>query len=347
MLAGTDLVVANPRRDEIISAIGETARQQIIWEFENLKSAKVVLFWFPNAETIITFLELGKELARKSRIVVGVDPDYNRRFDIETQVHLELPRAVIYTTLDETIRAAAELCGEDIVDMHDRIIVQLTDLAQGNETYAAFNKRIVNTKMPVIGVRVPDLRRLARRLAPDMGVADISKLLTARNESFDYVLLCGLLITHARFDDQMAIDLTRQYLPCVDSWAHIDVFVEKQRRFASEIWWDFALECLQSEAEFTVRYGVISLMTNFLDEAHIDQVFAALRRIKHDGYYVKMALAWLYATTAVHFFDLTLAELEDEHIDAWTRNKSYQKMRESRRFTPEEQEIILKNKQVI
>lgn len=112
MLVDTGLVVANPRRDEIISAIGETARQQIIWEFENLKSAKVVLFWFPNAETIITFLELGKELARESNIVVGVDPDYNRRFDIETQVHLELPRAVIYTTLDETVRAAAELCQE-------------------------------------------------------------------------------------------------------------------------------------------------------------------------------------------------------------------------------------------
>ena len=234
-----------------------------------------------------------------------------------------------------------------IVDMHDRIIVQLTDLAQGNETYAAFNQRIVNTKMPVIGVRVPDLRRLARRLAPDMGVADISKLLTARNESFDYVLLCGLLITHARLDDQTAIDLTKQYLPHVDSWAHIDIFVEKKRRFAGEAWWDFALECLQSEAEFTVRYGVISLMTNFLDEAHIDQVFAALRNVKHDGYYVKMALAWLYATSAVNFFELTLAELENEHIDAWTRNKSYQKMRESRRFTPEEQEIILKNKQAI
>lgn len=114
MLAGTDLIVANPRRDEIISAVGDTARQQIIWEFENLKSAKVVLFWFPSAETIITFLELGKELARKSRIFVGVDPDYNRRFDIETQVHLELPSAVIYTTLDETVRAAAELCGEEL-----------------------------------------------------------------------------------------------------------------------------------------------------------------------------------------------------------------------------------------
>ena len=231
--------------------------------------------------------------------------------------------------------------------MHDRIIVQLTDLAQGNETYAVFNKRIVNTKMPVVGVRVPDLRRLARELAPNMSAVDISKLLTARNESFDYVLLCGLLITHARLDDQTAVNLTKQYLPRVDSWAHIDTFVEKKRRFAGDIWWDFALECLRSEAEFTVRYGIVSLMTNFLDETRIDQVFAALRNVRHDGYYVKMGLAWLYTTTAVNFFELTLAELENGHIDAWTRNKAYQKMRESRRFTSEQQEIILKNKQAI
>lgn len=228
--------------------------------------------------------------------------------------------------------------------MNDDILDRLTDLAQRNESYAAFNQRIVNTKMPVIGVRVPDLRRLARELAPNMSAADISELLTAQNESFDYVLLCGLLITHTQLDNQTAIDLTKQYLPLVDSWAHIDVFVEKKRRFAGEVWWDFALECLQNEDEFTVRYGVISLMTNFLDEAHIDQVFAVLRNVRHDGYYVKMALAWLYATTAVHFFDLTLAELENEHIDTWTRNKAYQKMRESQRFTPEEQAVILKKK---
>lgn len=229
-------------------------------------------------------------------------------------------------------------------NMHDDIVMKLAELAEGNETYAAFNKRIVNTKMPVIGVRVPDLRRLARELAPDVNAADISELLAEKNQSFDYVLLCGLLITHARLDDQTAIDLTKQYLPHVDSWAHIDVFVEKKRRFAGEPWRNFALECLQSEAEFTVRYGVVSLMTNFLDESYVDQVFAALRNITHDGYYVKMALAWLYATAAVQFFELTLAELENGHIDTWTRNKAYQKMRESRRFTPEQQDVIAEYK---
>ena len=228
--------------------------------------------------------------------------------------------------------------------MYDRIKAQLIDLAQGNESYTAFNRRIVNTKMPVIGVRVPDLRRLAKELAGEMSAADISRLLAAPSNLYEYVLLCGLLINRAKISDEEAIRLTRQYLPCVDSWAHIDVFVEKKRRFAGEVWWDFALECLQNEDELTVRYGVISLMTNFLDEAHIDQVFAVLRNVKHDGYYVKMALAWLYATAAVHFFELTLAELENGHIDAWTRNKAYQKMRESRRFTPEQQAVISKKK---
>ncbi len=228
--------------------------------------------------------------------------------------------------------------------MHNQIIAQLNALSQGNESYAAFNQRIVNTKMPVIGVRVPDLRRLARELAGNMSAADISRLLATPSNLYECVLLCGLLINRAKISDEEAISLTRQYLPRVDSWAHIDIFVEKKRRFAGEVWWNFALECLQSEAEFTVRYGVISLMTNFLDEAHIDQVFAALRNVKHDGYYVKMALAWLYATAAVHFFELTLAELENEHIDAWTRNKAYQKMRESRRFTPEQQAVISKKK---
>ncbi len=224
------------------------------------------------------------------------------------------------------------------------IVAQLTNLAKDNNQYATFNKRIVNTKMDVIGVRVPDLRRLAGELAGDMSAADTSRLLATPSNLYEYVLLCGLLITRAKISDEEAIKLTRQYLPRVDSWAHIDTFVEKKRRFAGDIWWEFALECLQSSEEFTVRYGVISLMANFLDESHIDQVFAALRRIKHDGYYVKMALAWLYATAAVHLFELTLAELENEHIDAWTRNKAYQKMRESRRFTPEQQAVISKKR---
>lgn len=217
---------------------------------------------------------------------------------------------------------------------------RLAALAEGNDEYAAFNARIVNSQLPVLGVRVPDMRKLAKQLAKEMTADEVAKLLNVKPPSFEYVFVCGLLITHVKMSDERAIALTKQWLPLTDSWAHIDCFVESNPRFRAQTWWNFALECLGSNAEFTVRYGVISLMSNFLDDQHVDETFKRLRAVKHDGYYVKMALAWTYATAAVQYFDRTLAELEKPGIDPWMRAKSYQKMRESRRFSDEQQAII-------
>ncbi len=224
--------------------------------------------------------------------------------------------------------------------MQIEIIANLTALSQDNDEYAAFNKRIVNTNMPVLGVRVPDLRKLAKRLAKELTADDVAALLKIKQPTFDYILLCGLLITHVKMSDERAIELIKQWLPLTDSWAHIDCVADTNPRFTSQMWWDFATECLRSDAEFTVRYGVILLMCNFLDDRHIDKVFELLAGVKHDGYYVKMALAWTYATAAVKYFERTLAELEKPSIDPWTRAKTYQKMRESRRFNGEQQAII-------
>lgn len=228
-----------------------------------------------------------------------------------------------------------------------RINSELKKLSHGSEEYIKFHKRIVNTKLPVLGVRVPDLRKLAKALAKTISPDDIAKLLEESQPSYDFILLCGLLITHTKMSDEQAITLTKQCLPLTDSWAHIDTFVETKARFKTQIWLDFALECLKSKTELTVRYGVVSLMCNFLDEAHINLVFKRLRNVKHDAYYVKMALAWTYATAAVNFFDQTLAELESPKIDPWTRTKAYQKMRESRRFSKEQQGIIKQKRQTL
>ena len=222
----------------------------------------------------------------------------------------------------------------------DRINSRLAALAEGNDEYAAFNARIVNSQLPVLGVRVPDMRKLAKQLAKEMTADDVATLLKIKPPSFEYVFVCGLLITHVKMSDEQAIVLAKQWLLLADSWAHIDCFVESKPRFRAQTWSDFAVECLKSDAEFTVRYGVISLMSNFLDDQHIDETFKQLRAVKHDGYYVKMALAWTYATAAVTYFDRTLAELEKPGIDPWTRAKAYQKMRESRRFNDEQQAII-------
>ncbi|PID33115.1 hypothetical protein CR969_02460 [Candidatus Saccharibacteria bacterium] len=220
--------------------------------------------------------------------------------------------------------------------------ISLHQLARGNEEYAAFNKRIVNTSKQVIGVRVPDLRRLARQLAKTMAGADDFKRFLGEVDwrVFDEAMLAGLVLNAIKLSSEEHIALAQKYLTEADSWAEIDIFAEKKARFATAEYWQFAIKAIQDDREFVTRYGVIAMMSNFLDDAHIDQVFRHLRQLKDDAYYVKMACAWLYATAAIDYYELTLAELERPEIDPWTRRKAYQKMLESRRLTDEQKTEI-------
>lgn len=216
---------------------------------------------------------------------------------------------------------------------------ELATAAIGNEEYAAFNKRIANTRLQVLGVRAPDLRRIAKAHAQGITAAELLRLIGAIDHRvFDEVLLIGLMIGYGKFSDEDRRDLTESFLPLCDSWAHIDMFVVRHKRYAVPFWWDYATGKLTADGEYVVRYGVILLMENFLTADYIDRVFDALRTVRSDEYYVKMAMAWLYAEAAVTFYEQTLREVQLQ--SQWVRNKALQKMTESRRFTPEQKDEI-------
>ena len=82
-----------------------------------------------------------------------------------------------------------------------------------------------------------------------------------------------------------------------------------------------------------MRYGIVACMANFLTDEKIAQVFAELRMLKSNAYYVRMAAAWLYATAAVRYYEITMHELQNTTIDPLTRRKAYQKMLESRQMS--------------
>lgn len=236
----------------------------------------------------------------------------------------------------------------------------LRQLAVGDEKYAAFQRRIVNTNKRVYGVRTPALRHLAKQLArygigaaggdgnnetPPLNATAIRIFLRELDETvYEQVLLGGLLIDYTKMNDETMIDLICCYLPLVDSWAEIDTFVERRARFRANAWWNFACENLHQNGEFFVRYGVVMLMRNFLTPDNMNCVFTELRAISYDGYYAKIAMAWLYAEAALVSFDQTMNELRNTRIDVWIKKKALQKMKESRRFTPEQQAIIAKER---
>lgn len=206
------------------------------------------------------------------------------------------------------------------------IDTKLRQFAAGNDEYAAFNQRIVNTQQQVYGVRVLDLRKLAKQLvkqgiSPEsapMNAIEVRAYLQSLDQNalvFEQVLLGGLLINYLKIDDKTRAKLTEIYLPLVDSWAQIDCFTDRNPAYRNDFWWRFASEKSADEREFFVRYGVIMLMCNFLTSEKLAAVFAKLRQISHDGYYVKMAMAWLYAEAALVDFAATMRELQAAPID--------------------------------
>lgn len=102
LLKDSGYMLLNPRRADF--PIGEpgAAQEQIEWEYNMLRRAEYIMFWFPK-ETIcpIVLYELGAWSMTGKHIFVGVHPDYQRRQDVEIQTKLVRPNIEIVYSLEE------------------------------------------------------------------------------------------------------------------------------------------------------------------------------------------------------------------------------------------------------
>lgn len=102
MLAGSRLVVINPRREAFDVNDPAMAERQIGLEFYHLRLARARLFWFPPGTLCpITLFELGKWCEKADPLFVGAHPDYKRKIDVEIQLRLARPH-------DHTVHASLE-----------------------------------------------------------------------------------------------------------------------------------------------------------------------------------------------------------------------------------------------
>ena len=75
-------------------------------------------------------------------------------------------------------------------------------------------------------------------------------------------------------------------------------------------------------------------LCHFVGEARLDEIFARFDAICHEGYYVKMAVAWAVSVCFVKCPVPTERYLASNRLDDFTQNKAIQKIRESFRVTP-------------
>ena len=82
------------------------------------------------------------------------------------------------------------------------------------------------------------------------------------------------------------------------------------------------------------------LMTHFLDEEFENEYLEMVANIHSEEYYVKMVIAWFFATALAKKWGCAVIYLENDRLNIWVHNKTIQKARESLRITNEKKEYL-------
>lgn len=221
--------------------------------------------------------------------------------------------------------------------MQAEIKAQLRELAE--EEYQVFSAGLLPNISNILGVRLPLLRKMAKQITK----ADWREYLrTAKEDSFEEIMLQGMVISCARCSAEERLSYIRGFVPKINNWSVCDSFCSglnftKENR---EQVWEFLQPYIWSEREFEIRFAVVMLLFYYSDEDHIKAVLVILDSVRHDGYYVKMAVAWAVSICFIKLPEQTLPYLKDNHLDDFTYNKSLQKITESNRVDQETKRLI-------
>lgn len=220
-----------------------------------------------------------------------------------------------------------------------RVDDSLRELA--DETYRQFHGKLIPGVDTVFyGVRVPALRKLARKLIKEdwRGFVEMAE----DSGIYEMNMLCGMVTALAKCDFEEKLSYVGKFIPHIDNWAVCDIVcgdlkdVKKNR----ERMFEFLQPYLSSDQEYEVRFAVVILMQYYMTEEYINTVLKIYDGIRHDGYYVKMAVAWGISICFIKFRNETLRFLASCNLDDFTYNKSIQKMTESYRVSKEDKEML-------
>ena len=205
--------------------------------------------------------------------------------------------------------------------------------------YREFHSRLMPTveKEKVIGVRTPELRKFAKEISKTDYAKDFLKILP--HEYYEENNLHAFLIEEIGDYDLCIAELNR-FLPYVDNWATCDMMRPKIfKKHLSELL-DEIGKWLCSKDTYTVRFGIEMLMVYFLDDKFSHEYPETVSKIRSDEYYIKMMIAWYFATALSKRYDDVLPYLEQNRLDTDTHNKTIRKAVESYRISDEKKNYL-------
>lgn len=204
--------------------------------------------------------------------------------------------------------------------------------------YRDFHARLIPDikKDKIIGIRTPQLRSFAK----EFGKSEASKnfISNPKHEFYEENNLHAFLIEQIKDFDE-CVSMLEKFLPYVDNWATCDLMQPKVLLKNKKKLFPYIKKWICASDTFTIRFGVKMLM-NYLDDEFDNSHLEMVKNIKSDEYYVKMVVAWYFATALAKRYEESVLYIENRLLDKWTHNKSIQKAVESYRIPKETKEYL-------
>lgn len=185
----------------------------------------------------------------------------------------------------------------------------------------------------IIGVRTPDLRKLAKRIVNESYIEDFLEELP--HKYYEENNLHGELIKLKYKDYDEFIAKLEAFLPYVDNWATCDMLSPKLFKKNTDKVYEKIKSWIKSGHAYTRRFAIVTLLGYFLDEAFDEEQLQLVANSNNDEYYIKMAVAWYFSFAIIKQYEVAVKYFEDKQLDDWTHNKAIQKCIESYRISDE------------
>ena len=207
-----------------------------------------------------------------------------------------------------------------------------------DEEYKSFHGKLIPnvSEERIIGVRTPVLRKYAK----DLSSENTSEFLNSLPHRFyDENNLHAFIIEQTR-DYTLLVKQLDSFLPHVDNWATCDMMSPKCFYKNRDKLYKDAYRWIESGETYCVRFGICVLMKHYLEADFKTDYLQKIASIRSDEYYVKMAIAWYFATALASVFDNALPYIKERKLDTWVHNKAIQKACESFRISNENKKFL-------
>lgn len=208
-----------------------------------------------------------------------------------------------------------------------------------DEKYKEFHSSLVlNSKYEMIGIRLPIMRKIAKEISK----TDIEEFLKfSQNKYYEEIMIQGLVISNIK-EEKTFYKYFKSHINKIDNWALCDSFCNSIKivKKYEEKYFPLAIEMCLSKEEFTSRTGLVTILSHFVEEKYLKEIFDTLNTITSDAFYINMAQAWLICDLYIKYPKETLKFIKHNNLNIFTHNKAISKIHDSFRVSKEDKEFL-------